>query len=247
MKLLRGLALLSTLLAAGAPAAHATTAQDLADFEARVQYAFFTEDGNLLTSLVRGAAKPESALDRYHLAHAHYRLAQVVGARDRKAAAAAADECIRLLDKAMKEQAKFAEAHALQGACYSTLASLRSYKAMVLGPLAARQVEQALEIAPQNPRAVLVDAQGLRDRPAMFGGDKDKAFERFRRAAQLFDAPAAIPAGSPTWGRAEAWLALGRQYAERSDIVNARDAFERALGVAPDYAAARRALAALQQ
>lgn len=234
-------------IACGAPAAGAATAQDLADFEVKVQYAYFTEDGKLLTSLVRGAAKPEAALDRYHLAHANYRMAQVVGARDRKAAVAAANACIDLLDKAMEQQAKFAEAHALQGACYATLASLRSYQAMVLGPLAARQIERALEIAPQNPRAVLVDAQGLRDRPAMFGGDKDKAFERLRRATQLFDAPATTPAGSPTWGRAEAWLDLGRQYAERGDIVNARDAFERALGVASDYAAARRALAALQR
>ena len=56
---LRDLAgVLLIVMACAAPAASAPTAQDLADFEAKVQYAYFTEDGKLLTSLVRGVAKP---------------------------------------------------------------------------------------------------------------------------------------------------------------------------------------------
>jgi Tfp pilus assembly protein PilF len=47
---------------------------------------------------------------------------------------------------------------------------------------------------------------------------------------------------TPGWGAAEAYTYLGRGYLERGDVLNARDALERALLIAPDFAMAKRLL-----
>ena len=46
----------------------------------------------------------------------------------------------------------------------------------------------------------------------------------------------------PGWGAAETYAYLGRGYLEQGDVVAARDALERALLIAPDFALARRLL-----
>jgi tetratricopeptide (TPR) repeat protein len=236
---------LAALVLAGS--VRAGTGEDLADFESKVQYAYFTEDLQLLGSLVGGAAKPSSALDRYHLAHAQYRLALLTAGRDDKRSARAAEDCIKSLDRAKEQQADFVEAHVLQGACYFALARVQAYKSMLLGPLGTREIDKALALEPDNPRAVLLDGEDLRDRPTVLGGDRDRSFGRLQRAVRLFDTRKPSPPGGPSWGQAEAWVEVGHGYVERKDVANARNAFERALAVAPDYAAAQRALAALRQ
>jgi Tfp pilus assembly protein PilF len=47
---------------------------------------------------------------------------------------------------------------------------------------------------------------------------------------------------TPGWGAAEAYVYLGRGYLQRGDVLKARDALERALLIAPDFALARRLL-----
>jgi Tfp pilus assembly protein PilF len=48
---------------------------------------------------------------------------------------------------------------------------------------------------------------------------------------------------TPGWGAAEVYTYLGRGYLGRGDMLAARDALERALLIAPDFALARRLLA----
>jgi len=45
---------------------------------------------------------------------------------------------------------------------------------------------------------------------------------------------------TPEWGAAEAYPFLGRALFDQRDLVGAREALERALLIAPDYAYARR-------
>ena len=52
--------------------------------------------------------------------------------------------------------------------------------------------------------------------------------------------------GQPSWGEAEAWLFVGRALEEGGDLLGARNAYEKALLIAPEFAAARRRVAALR-
>ena len=107
-------------------------------------------------------------------------------------------------------------------------------------PAAGRsRLDKALKLAPKNPRVVLIDALNDYERPRALGGDRQQACTKFERAAQLFDASPQAKAEPPSWGAADAYLYVGRCLNDSGDVLGARNALERALIIAPDFAAAR--------
>ncbi len=226
------------LLSAGAAAQDF----DLRDVEGRIEYAWFTEDANSLRNLIRTTESvlpkgADSALARYQLGFANYRLGLLLMQSKDSAAADAFSDCAEELDEAVEVNEQFADAYALQSACYGSLAGLQAWKAMVYGSQSDAKLDKALELAPLNPRVVLLD--GLADQK------KRKALgaqSKIKRAVELFEAPAEPAAGEPNWGAAEAYLYLGRGLMQTGDTLGARNALERALIIAPEFAAARREL-----
>jgi tetratricopeptide (TPR) repeat protein len=220
---------------------------DLDDLESRIEYAWFTEDANALRNLIRAAEGDLSkysatALTRYELGLANYRLGLLLMQSDVAEAATAMAQCVDQLDKALESDEKFADAYALQSACYAGLAELQAWKAMVYAPLSSARMEKAIKLSPVNPRIALLS--GLTDRglPKAFGGDKARAQAKFAHAVQLFEEGGEHDPAGPGWGAADAYLQVGRGMAEAGDTLGARNALERALIIAPEFAAARRAL-----
>jgi tetratricopeptide (TPR) repeat protein len=212
---------------------------DLRDIEGRIEYAWFTEDANTLRNLIRTAegALPksaDSAFVRYQLGFAHYRLGLVLAERKDTAAADAFTGCVRELDGTVEANEQFADAYALQSACYANLAALQAWKTMVYGPQSASKLDKARQLAPRNPRVALLD--GLAD------ADKARAQTKIKRAVELFEGAGEPAAGEPSWGAAEAYLHLGRGLMQTGDTLGARNALEQALIIAPEFAAARREL-----
>ena len=241
----RALALATLMAAAGALAQEL----DPKDLENRVDYAYFTEDAATLRNLIREArttlakSSPDGAA-HYALGFANYRLGAVLAAKEPGAAASAMSACVDALDDAIDADEQSAEAHALQGACLGQLAALRPIGAMVSGPRSSSRLEKAVKLAPQNPRVVLLGALAEYSKPRSFGGDKAAGLAKLRRAAELFDQAAALSEVSvPGWGHADAQAALGRGLLEAGDTLGARNALERALILAPEFATARRLLA----
>jgi tetratricopeptide (TPR) repeat protein len=245
-----------TVLGCGEPGAAGAQELDAKDLENRADYAYFTEDAAALRNLIREShsafakTAPDGAM-HYALGFAYYRLGSVLARSDSSAAATAMSECVDALDEALEADEESAEAYeesaeayALASACLGQLAALRTISAMVNGPKSAARMEKALKLAPRNPRVVLLDALGAYSKPKAFGGDKAAALVKLRRAAELFDQAAAVSASAtPGWGHADAQAALGRSLLESGDTLGARNALERALILAPDFAAARRLLA----
>lgn len=214
---------------------------DLQDFEARIDYGYFTEDAAALRNLIRDArASLEKGGDvagaHYVLAFAQYRLGQVLASRDQSAAAAAMSACVDEFDKA-GEAGAAAEDLALQAACYGQLAELRSLTALLNMRSSAARLEKARKLEPRNPRVALVEALEAQRR-----GEKATVLARVKVAVTLFDAAEPTPARH-NWGQADAWALLGNSLLETGDALAARSAAERALLIAPDYAEARRLLA----
>ena len=69
----------------------------------------------------------------------------------------------------------------------------------------------------------------------MFGGDKEQALEKFKKATRLAEQESVNDPLKPSWGHAEAyaWIGIAHMNAERYD--QARTAFEKALQINPDY------------
>ncbi len=237
-----------TLFSAGAWA----QALDLRDLESRIEYAWFTEDTNSLRNLIRTAENAlartaDSAFVRYQLAMARYRLGLLLMERKDAAAADAMSGCVEQLGAAVEAHEQFAEAYALQSACYGSLAGLQAWKALVYGPQSDARLSKALKLAPDNPRVALLDGLADRQKPKAFGGDKVRAQTKIERAVELFEGSAEPAPGEPQWGAADAYLYLGQELMQAGDTLGARNALERALIIAPDYAAARRELRRLTE
>lgn len=246
-----GLGTLVMLLASlGAlPPARATTPAELGDFEARAEYAFFTEDRHALAELIRaGRALAASGDPRalYQHAFAQFRALQLATWRgESRVAESAGTACVDTLERALEKEPRAAEALALEAACLGYLGAAGGLKALTARPRSTSRLEAAQALAPASPRVLLVAALfGYlpADAPAE---RRSGALAQFERAATLFDAVSVSAPGEPTWGAAEAWLFVGRAREERHDLLGARNAYEKALLVAPDFARARRRLATL--
>ena len=210
------------------------------DVEGRIQYGFYTEDARSLADIAdqlsRGDEPPEP-LRNYYAGLANYRLALVLSARDKGRAREAVERCVANLDGALKVETSFAAGFALQSACLRTVAMLKPWKPLA-GPKSTGQMEKAVKLAPKDPRVLLLEATQNGDGAKI----DEQSFAKLKKATAAFEAERQGMDRTPGWGAAEAYTYLGRGYLDRGDVIAARDALERALLIAPDFAAARRLL-----
>ena len=238
MKAFSRASLVLSLALVAASNAHAADV-DWMDVEGRIQYGFYTEDARSLGEVVSqlSGAEAEDPLRHYYVGLANYRLAMVVAAKDKTRARQAAARCVSRLDAAVTAKSDFAEGMALQSACLRTLANLTAWKPLA-GPKSTGQMERAVKLAPKDPRVLLLQALENGE-----GGRIDgPALVKLKKATVAFEAERQGVDRTPGWGAAEAYAYLGSGYLEQGDVVNARDALERALLIAPDFALARRLL-----
>jgi hypothetical protein len=230
-------------------AAIGTRAQEGGDTQARIDYAYQTEDGNSLANLTQNLAAqvksdPADIALRYHLAHAQYRLGELSRERPRGAEAAFSD-CIDELKPVIEKNVKSAEGMVLQAACYLGLADLTTLQAVLLRTRAADRLKSALQREPRNPRAVLLSAMQEMHHAKPGSAESQRAFAALQLAAQLFEQSSGTSNDAPGWGHAEAYLALGHELQIRGDHLGARNWIEKSLIAAPDYKMAQRQLALL--
>lgn len=145
------------------------------------------------------------------------------------------NDAIVHLEATTEQAPQMADAHALLSGLYGWKAGKQWHKAMFLGPKADRAMERAQQLAPNNPRVVLLNAIGLFQKPGMFGGDKKKALNGFERAARLAAQETVTDPLAPDWGHAEAhaWMGVAHLNADRP--AQAHAAFQEALRANPDY------------
>jgi tetratricopeptide (TPR) repeat protein len=265
------LALAAGALAA-ASAVHAADPNWL-DIESRIQYGYFTEDVRSLRNLVEPLTSSDShdRLKSYYAGLLAYRMTLLEEAQADAAAAGdgtatpapkspaparkndrtknaprqSVERCVASLDQALEAQSNFPDALALQSACLGLQADLSSWRAPLAAPKSASQLHKALQLAPKNPRVLLLDAIDEYAHPKTPGGDVQHPCAKFEAVAAVFEAERADVDQVPGWGDAEAYMWLGRCYLNNDNPNAARDALERALLIAPEFAQARRLLATI--
>ena len=104
---------------------------------------------------------------------------------------------------------------------------------MTLGMKSSQLSQRVFQLAPTNPRVLVVTGQGLLHTPPEYGGSVQQAEARFRAAiAEFAKEPATKP--WPNWGRFDAHVWLGQVLARRGDKAGARAQYEAALAIAPE-------------
>jgi len=238
-------------------------AQDWGDIEGRIQYAYYTDDARALNSLLANlkpraaegeadARANDASIRAYFRALAHYRLAQVLIVSKKSAARDAIDDCGEQIDLSVETLPKIplgldespqgrhqrAEAYALAAAC--TLAGREMSSMPFTGGRIGSRIDEAVKLEPKNPRVRLVEALVSYDRAGKDAAQKTAAVAKLKLVTEMFEAARAGASTTPEWGAAEAYAFLGRALMGEKDVVGAREALERALLIAPDYAFARR-------
>jgi len=238
MKAFSRAAFVLSLALVAASSAHAANV-DWMDVEGRIQYGFYTEDSRALGAVVSqlSGTETDDPLHHYYVGLANYRLSMVLAGKDKNRAREAAARCVSRLDEAVRGKSDFAEGMALESACLRTLSNLTMLKPLA-GMKSTGQMERAAKLAPKDPRVLLLQALENGE-----GGQIDApAIAKLKKAAAAFEVERQGVDRTPGWGAAEAYAYLGRGYLEQGDVLAARDALERALLIAPDFALARRLL-----
>jgi tetratricopeptide (TPR) repeat protein len=234
--------LLAAVALVAAPRA-AATPEELADVDAKADYAFYSEDARALAALVaaHGAyADSAQALERYQYAHAEFRRLQVAYHLHKpKDVAAAASGCLAALAPVNDNDPRFVEGLALEAACAGYLGSLGGLRGIGAQHRSESRLAAARELAPGNPRVLLVEGLTRWFRAGASGAEHAAARTTFEAAARAFETVTASAPGQPSWGEAEAWLFVGRALEQGGDLLGARNAYEKSLLIAPEFAAAR--------
>ncbi len=212
------------------------------DVESRIQYGYYTEDPRALAGVMEllAPSESESAFRRYYAGLANYRLTQLTAARDKGRAKETAKACVDNLDQAVNIQKDFADALALESACLDMLAGLEAWRTPFASSKSGSRIEKARHLGPKNPRVLLLDAVGVYERSNGSAAERDRALNGFKQAAAAFEAERRETEHVPGWGAAEAYVYLAKCQFDRGATLDARDALERALLIAPEFAEARR-------
>jgi tetratricopeptide (TPR) repeat protein len=242
---------------------------DWADIEGRIQYAYYTNDSRALSSMLTslkpkgGEGESESAADlamrHYFIALTHYRIAQVLVAVKKSAAKDAIGDCgdevddivdalprvPEGVDETDENRLRRAEAYALGTAC--TLAGREMSSIPFVSGRIGSRIDEAALLEPKNPRVRLVEALAMFERAGKDQAEKAAALGKLKAVTVMFEEARARESTTPEWGAAEAYAFLGRALFDQRDVVGAREALERSLLIAPEYAFARQLMAQIMR
>lgn len=218
--------------------------------ESRINSGYFQQDtvGLQALAVTLSADAPTHGQDpdeewrSYYAALLAYRLA-LLAKGDETRAWPLTERCVAQLNRALLRDSSSAEALALQSACLALQSHLDPWRSPLAAPVSLARGNKALQLAPDNPRVLLLAALATRDRPRLFGGDPQKAFTLMQRSVSAFERQSAPPGGLPMWGAADAFTDLAQDYLGLGETLAARNVLERALLVAPDFTQARRLMA----
>ncbi|MCS4175120.1 tetratricopeptide repeat protein [Salinibacter ruber] len=231
----------STAPASSASSALESAATDSLLRQVKTQIREATDKGSLGSlKQARTWAKQATGGDRAALAHyyaalADYRMSNRLPESDEDRRERVIEDAIGHLKRATEINGTMADAWALLSGCYGQMMGMNPMQGMSLGPKANEAMKRAKEHGPNNPRVWIIDGTSDFYTPGMFGGDKEKALTKFKKAARLAEQASPNDPLMPSWGHAEAhaWVGVAHMEAERYDP--ARTAFETALDLNPDY------------
>jgi tetratricopeptide (TPR) repeat protein len=175
-------------------------------------------------------ADEKQALCFYELSRTEAYLAQARQVqKDKKTAAQWLDSAIENVQHAIQLHDESSNARALLGDLYGTKIDLGGMTAgWRYGPMVAKEDARALELDPNNPRALAAMGRRYFFAPAIFGGNVEKAIASFKKATIL----------DPTYDEAFVWLAIAERKKGRTEDAN--KALSEALRLNPRSAFAKR-------
>lgn len=175
------------------------------------------------------------ALAHYYAALADVRMLNQLPQDAKEKRHPVVNDAIDHLETATKLDPEMADAWALLTSCYGQKMGLQPMKFKSLSSKSEKAMKKAMELAPKNPRVWLISGRQDYFTPEMYGGDKKRGLEKFKKAARLAEQETVEDPLQPSWGHAEAYAWIGFAHMNADRTTQARKAYEKALEINPEY------------
>ena len=224
---------------------------DISSLSQRIELSGYRADTDDLQAMdaslqdeIKSPAQPDKYL-YYYLGYTEYSLGYAYAHTDTDKATDHVEAAQTALLQAVKIDPGFAEAEALLSSCYGIEIGLHPFRGMFLGAKTGKHMARAAQLAPDDPRVILLQAISDFQTPGMFGGDKQRALEGFHKALAAFDTYHATDSKTPTWGKALTYNWLGFAESNAGQKQAARTDYAKALELVPDYKLVQKRIAEL--
>lgn len=181
------------------------------------------------------SAEPDNDYALYYLTFSQYKLLNIKMAKKDDTGA---DE---LYEKAKSNAEKIAEISGFESEGNVLLAGINLYKlstspvlGITLAPAINSQLDDAIEINENNPRAYMLRGTMSYHTPKMFGGSIENAKDDFIKAFELYEKEDKNSL-APTWGKYETMAWLGQAYVKLDKKDKAIEIYEKAIKENPDF------------
>jgi tetratricopeptide (TPR) repeat protein len=209
--------------------------------QVKIQIREATDEGSI-DSLKQARAQAKQAtggereaLAHYYAALANFRMINQLPEDDEEQREQVIKDAVSHLKRATDAAPKMADAWALLSGCYGQMMGMNPMQGMSLGPKANEAMKKAKKHEPNNPRVWIIDGTSDFYTPSMFGGDKEQALKKFKKAARLAEKESVRDPLMPDWGHAEAYTWIGVTHMNAERYTEARAAFKKALDLNPDF------------
>ena len=147
-------------------------------------------------------------------------------------------------EASIRQEGDFADGYAAAAGVYGWLAAFyRNDPAAMQERIEQfrRLLARALELEPDNPRALWVQAAPFLFLPPEQGGNIDRAIEIYRRMDELSQATSDAGSPLPDWGKPEALMSLASAHLNHSppDLASASEEAHAALRLQPEWSYVR--------
>ena len=174
-------------------------------------------------------------LIHYYIGYADFNLFNIhFEKKDKKAAKKFISDGIKNLKKAVKIKDDFAEGYALLSWLYIHKAAVKPLSAMSSGPKSKKFYKKALELVPENPRALFYAGAIKFSTPGMFGGSKEEGLKLVQKSVDSFKTFKPLKPFYPEHSLLDANVFLGICHMELDNLNEAQYCFEKALEIDPD-------------
>lgn len=176
------------------------------------------------------------ATSDYDAAFAYYRLAITASVQENETQLKdALSQAVTRLEAALENTAlgnnERAEIYALLASVRGMQAGYAPIKGAYYGMRSDKAINSAKQLAPNNPRVLLISAILAYQTPSMFGGDVQTARQQVDAALTAFNQPCQ----QYCWGQAEAYVWRGLMKKSAGDMAGAKADWALAVQQAPGY------------
>lgn len=183
------------------------------------------------------SAQPDNKLALYYLTYSEYRIiSYAINKPDKTLFENFIDKAVDDAKKLNETTQYKSEGSTVLAAIYMMKIARNQSEAIALTPLLHGLLDEAQAVDSTNPRSYLIRGIMKYNTPEFFGGSKEDAVKNFNHSISLYIKSTVNDSLKIGWGFDEAYTWLGIALKDKNKTAEARDAFNKALEIAPDNA-----------